>query len=119
MKNIDNLSEKGIDIKNSLDLFENEEFLNKALNNFLNTIDDRMKKLKIARSKGDMKEYYINIHLINNSALRLGIKKLSNITTIHERESKRNNLTYIYENYNNLVSIIKEIKIAINDYFKE
>ena len=75
MKNINNLSLKGINISNSLDLFESEESLNKALNNFLTTIDDRMKKLKLARSKGDMKEYYINIHLVNNSALRLGLKK--------------------------------------------
>lgn len=119
MKNIDNLSLKGINISNSLDLFESEELLDKALNNFLTTIDDRMKKLKLARSKGDMKEYYINIHLVNNSALRLGLKKLSDITSIHEKESKRNNLSYIYENYNNLVDAVKEIKEAITDYFKE
>lgn len=111
MKNIDYLKENNVNINKSLELFGDIETYNSTLFEFLKDINKRLENLQNYKEIADMTNYSILVHSLKSDMRYFGFDDLGEKLYNHELESKKNNIYFVYENYNTL---IREIKKMVN-----
>ena len=77
---------------------------NETLEEFMNNIEERMRKLEKYKEEEKMEEYAIEVHALKSDSKYLGFKELAEIAYNQEMKSKENDIKYIKEKY----SILKE-----------
>ena len=113
MKNINFLKENKVNIDKSLELFGDIETYNETLVQFLENIHERIEKIKNYKEIADMHNYSIIVHSLKSDMRYFGFEDLGEKFYKHEIESKNNNMYFIYDNYNSLMSDLnKMIKIS-------
>lgn len=116
MKDINYLIANGININKSLELFGDIETFDVTLEEFLNGIDDKLDNLVSAKERGDMKNYALYARYIKTDARYFGFDKLTEIARKHQNEGRANNLYFVYENFNELVSEVNRVKNIAKSY---
>lgn len=116
MRNISILTNNGVNLQKALELFGDIETYNDLLGTFLVEIEEKLNKANHYKSIGDMSNYAIYVHSIKSDANNFGFDKLGQMAYEHEMESKANNMYYVYENYDALITEARRIVAVINVY---
>jgi hypothetical protein len=83
---------------------------------FMSNIDNRITKLNEFKAKGDMPNYAIEVHALKSDSKYLGFTKLAELAFNHEMKSKDNDITYINDNYIQLLIEINNIRVTVLKY---
>ena len=65
MKDIKILTENGVDVNASLELFGDMETYNETLNDFLESVDKKIADIKKYKESTDMPNYAVLVHSLN------------------------------------------------------
>ena len=116
MKDVNLLTSNGVDINSSLELFGDMETYNETLEDFLNSVDEKINDIKKYKELSDMPNYAILVHSLKSDARYLGFTKLAELSYNHEMESKKNNVNYVYDHYEELMNEANRIINLVKSY---
>lgn len=116
MKDANLLTSNGVDINASLELFGDMETYNETLEDFLNSVDEKINDIKKYKELSDMPNYAILVHSLKSDARYLGFTKLAELSYNHEMESKKNNVNYVYDHYDELMTEANRIINLVKRY---
>ena len=119
MKDANLLTSNGVDINASLELFGDMETYNETLEDFLNSVDEKINDIKKYKELSDMPNYAILVHSLKSDARYLGFTKLAELSYNHEMESKKNNVNYVYDHYDELMTEANRIINLVKRYMGE
>lgn len=89
---------------------------NETLEEFMNNIEERMRKLEKYKEEEKMEEYAIEVHALKSDSKYLGFKELAEIAYNQEMKSKENDIKYIKEKYSILKEEVDRIIKIIKEY---
>ena len=76
----------------------------------------KLERIKKYKEASDMANYAIEVHALKSDSKYFGFTKLAELAYNHEMESKKNNMFYIMDHYDELISeanrILNLIKIC-------
>lgn len=116
MKDVNLLINNGVDVNASLELFGDINTYNETLEDFLNTVDEKIGNMTKYKEESDMKNYAILVHSLKSDARYLGFTKLAELSYNHEMQSKANNDIYVYDNYDELINETNRIIDLVREY---
>lgn len=116
MKDVNILTEAGVNAKKSLELFGDMETYNETLETFLQEVEPKLNKIKECKEIGDMANYAILVHSLKSDARYFGFEALADLAYKHEMESKANNMYFVTENYDTLVTEARKIINLVKKY---
>lgn len=119
MKDVSLLSSKGVDVEQSLKLLGDMEMYNELLGDFLNESDERLSKMKEYKEASDMANYAILVHALKSDSKYLGFGKLAELSYQHEMESKANNIDFVNDNYEDLMTEVNMIIGLVRQYLEK
>lgn len=103
MKDIKILTDNGIDIKKSLELFGDMNTYDQMLEDFLKEVDGKLANAKKYKDTLDMPNYAIIVHSLKSDCRYFGMDALADLFYEHELAGKRNDRFFVEQNYNQLV----------------
>ena len=83
MKDVNLLINNGVDVNASLELFGDIDTYNETLEDFLNTVDEKIGNMTKYKEESDMKNYAILVHSLKSDARYLGFTKLAELSYIY------------------------------------
>ena len=116
MKDVNLLINNGVDVNASLELFGDIDTYNETLEDFLNTVDEKIGNMTKYKEESDMKNYAILVHSLKSDARYLGFTKLAELSYNHEMQSKANNDIYVYDNYDEFINETNRIIDLVREY---
>ena len=116
MNDVNLLISNGIDVRKSLELFGDMQMYNSTLLDFLAEIDKRLSKIKKFKETSDMANYAIEVHALKSDSKYFGFTKLAELAYNHEIESKKNNMFYVVDHYDELMHEAHRILRIIQQY---
>lgn len=116
MKDTKILTDNGINLKESLDLFGDMNSYEETLKDYLNGVDTKIEKLRMFKDQNDMPNYAIIAHSLKSDARYLGFTHLQELAYNHEMESKANNLLYANEHFEELLTETNRINTIVKTY---
>lgn len=119
MKDINILINEGVNINKGIELMGDQATYDELLGDFLIEADKKLISIQNYKEKEDMKNYAILTHSLKSDGRTFGFDSLAEIAYNHEMESKRNNVIYVNEHYNELIleanRIIELVKRYLGD----
>ncbi|MDD2434810.1 MAG: response regulator [Bacilli bacterium] len=119
MRDISVLEKNGVNVQKSLELFVEMGIYEETLRDFLTFVGEKVSGLKEKMEEGDMPGYAILAHSLKSDARYLGFTELGELSYQHEIEGKANNVNYVYEHYNELMTELSRIIKVVSEYFGE
>ena len=116
MKDVSFLVENGIDVKGSLELFGDMDMYNETVSDFLNSVSKKLADIKKYKEASNMPNYAILVHSLKSDSKYLGFTKLAELAYNHEMKSKANDITYVYNNYDELMREAHRIVNVVKEY---
>ena len=116
MRDANLLINGGVDVNGSLELFGDMNMYNETLQDFLNGVLKKIADIKRYKESSDMPNYAILVHSLKSDAKYLGFTKLAELAYNHEMKSKENDITYVYNNYDSLMSEARRIINLASQY---
>lgn len=116
MKDVNLLINNGVNIQKSLELFGDMETYNDTLNDFLAEVGTKLAKIKAFKETSDMANYAILVHSLKSDARYFGFEKLAELAYNHEMESKANNMYYVTDHYDELMTEANRIVHLVKQY---
>ena len=113
-KNI--LINNGVNLDKALELFGDMETYDDTLNDFLAEIDKKLALIKEYKESADMANYAIQVHSLKSDGRYFGFEKLAELAYNHEMESKANNLYYVTDHYDELMTEANRILNVVKQY---
>ncbi len=110
------LTDNGVNLKKSLELFGDMNTYNESLGDFLKDVEEKTDNLKKYKEIGDMANYAILVHSLKSDAKYFGFEKLAELSYEHEMKSKSNDIYYVSEHYSELMSEIEKIIDIVRTY---
>jgi len=118
-KDINYLKDNGIDVDASIELLGDIEMYNDTLKDFLTESGTRLPKMKKYLEEEDTNNYAILAHAMKSDSKYLGFKKLAELSLNHELKGKDNDISYIKENYEELMIEVNRVIKIISGYLEE
>ncbi len=116
MKDVNILKNNGVDVDHGLELLGDMETYDEILEEFANGYEARMNELKQYKESSDMPNYAILVHAIKSDSKYLGFMTLAELAFQHEMESKANNVEFVNNNYDKLITEANRIINVVNQY---
>ena len=116
MNDVNTLISNGVNVQKSLELFGDMETYNDTLNDFLDEIDNKLAKIKLHKEQGDMANYAILVHSLKSDSRYFGFEKLAELAYNHEMASKANDMYYVTEHYDELMTEAYRILAVVKQY---
>lgn len=116
MKDVNILTNNGVNVEGSLELFGDMEMYNETISDFLNGVSKKLDNIKNYKEASDMPNYAILVHSLKSDARYLGFTKLAELAYNHEMKSKENDISYVYNNYNELMEEANRIVNVVKEY---
>ena len=113
------LTSNGIDINKGLELLGDMEMYNDTLRDFIQESTTRMPAISNALATGDMENYGILTHAMKSDSKYLGFMKLAELSYNHEMASKANDINYVNENYDELITEANRIIELVKKYLNK
>lgn len=111
------LKENNVDVEGALSFVGSIKNYNDMLKEFYKEVDDKIKQLGEFLNNNDMKNYSVLVHSLKSDCKFLGINDFADQAYEHEKESKKSNIDYIKNHYNDLIISKENIKKTIKKYF--
>lgn len=116
MKDVNLLISNGVNVQKSLELFGDMETYNDTLHDFLSEVENKLAKIKSFKEIADMANYAILVHSLKSDAKYFGFEKLAELAYNHEMESKANNMYYVTDHYDELMTEANRIVALVKQY---
>lgn len=116
MKDVNILTNNGVDVAKSLELFGDMNMYNETAEDFLSSVTKKLADIKKYKEASDMPNYAILVHSLKSDAKYLGFTKLAEVAYDHEMKSKENDITYVYSHYDELVNEANRIVNVVRQY---
>ena len=116
MKDVNLLIENGANVKKALELFGDMETYDDTLSTFLSEVPDKLQKIKNYKEVGDMANYAIQVHSLKSDARYFGFEKLAELAYDHELKSKANDMYYVTEHFDELMTEANRIVNLVKKY---
>ncbi len=110
------LTDNGVDVQSSLNLFGDIQTYNDNLDKFLKGLETRIKELDNFKKNTDLPSYSNAVHLINSDSKYFGFTKLAELSNEHEVKSRNNDYDYVNANYDTLVEEINRVMNLVKEY---
>ena len=109
MKDVNILIEGGADINKALELFGEMDMYEATLNDFLAEVENKLNRIEKYREENNMPSYAIEVHSLKSDARYLGFSKLAELAYQHELKSKENDIMFVYDNYEELITEARRV----------
>ena len=116
MYNTKILTDNGVNLEKSLELFGDMDTYNETLVDFLNDVERKLHDIKKYKELSDMANYAILVHSLKSDAKYFGFERLAELAYNHEMKSKANDTSYVNANYDELQKEIDRIIKIIKEY---
>ena len=116
MKDVNLLIENGTNVKKALELFGDMETYDETLSTFLSEVPEKLQKIKNYKEVGDMANYAILVHSLKSDARYFGFEKLAEVAYEHELKSKANDMYYVTEHYDELMTEANRVVNLVKKY---
>ena len=110
------LTDNGVNLEKSLELFGDIATYNDNLDEFVDGAETILNDLGKYKEIADMNNYAIKVHSLKSDAKYFGFEHLAELAYNHEMKSKENDMYYIYDNYDELIKEIKRIINLVKEY---
>ena len=110
------LTDNGVNLEKSLELFGDMETYNDTIKEFQQELGNKLNKIKEEKEQGDMANYAINVHSLKSDARYFGFEVLGNLAYDHEMKSKENNVDYVNEHFDELMAEANKTLDIVNEY---
>lgn len=110
------LTDNGVNLEKSLELFGDMQTYNETLSDFLSDVEKKLVDIKKFKEAADMANYAILVHSLKSDARYFGFDALAEMAYNHEMQSKANNMYYVYDNYDALMTEAKRILSIVKTY---
>lgn len=110
------LTDNGVNLEKSLELFGDIATYNDNLDEFVDGAETILNDLEKYKEIADMNNYAIKVHSLKSDAKYFGFEHLAELAYNHEMKSKENDMYYIYDNYDELIKEIKRIINLVKEY---
>lgn len=119
MKDVSILTNNGVNVEGSLELFGDIATYDETVIDFLESVDNKLEDINKYKEASDMTNYSILVHSLKSDAKYLGLTVLAEMALNHEMESKNNNINYVYNNYDALVDEANKMIAVLRNYMGE
>lgn len=116
MRDVNILINNGVNVEGSLELFGDMEMYDETVSDFLNSVSKKLEDIRKYKEASDMPNYAILVHSLKSDARYLGFTKLAELAFNHEMKSKEKDITYVYNNYNELMTEANRIVNVVREY---
>lgn len=116
MRDVNILINNGANVKKALELFGDMETYDETLQTFLMEVPDKLLRIKSCKEIGDMANYAILVHSLKSDARYFGFEELGEIAYKHELESKANNMYFVTENFDELMTEANRVVSVVKAY---
>ena len=116
MKDVNILTSNGVNVNKALELFGDMATYDDTLKDFLSEIDVKLANIKKYKETGDMANYAILVHSLKSDSKYFGFDKLAELSYNHEMESKANNMYYVTDHFDELMSEANRILSIVKQY---
>ena len=110
------LTENGVNLEKSLELFGDIATYNDNLDEFLDGVEKLLNNLDTYKSQRDMGNYAIVVHSLKSDAKYYGFEKLAELALNHELKSKENDIDYVVIHFNELKEEILRVTNLVQQY---
>lgn len=104
MKDVSILEQNGVNVKKSLELFGDMGTYDQMLEEFLMEVDNKINNARKFKDNGDMPNYAIVVHSLKSDSRYFGMEALGDMFYEHELAGKRNDLIFVNNNFDALIS---------------
>ncbi len=116
MKDVNLLLMNGVDVNSSLELFGDMETYNDTMNDFLESVSEKLNNIKKYKEASDMANYAILVHSLKSDSKYLGFTRLADLSYQHEMASKSNDTNFVLDNYDSLMEEANRIVKLVSQY---
>ena len=110
------LTDAGIDVQKSLELFGDMATYDQMLEDFLREVDGKMENARKYMNNGDMPNYAIVVHSLKSDCKYFGIFALADKFYEHELAGKRNDHIFVNRNFKDLESETEKMVNVLKKY---
>ena len=103
------LKQNGVDVDKGIENTMDFETYNELLLDFCETFPQDVNKFNEYKVAGDMVNYEIIVHALKSNCRTLGFTSSGEMFYQHELASKSNNINYVNEHYNELITEVNRI----------
>ena len=89
-----------------------------AAEEFVAEFENNMGKIKTAKEAGDMTNYAVETHGLKSNARYMGFEELGNMSYDHELAGKENNVDFVNNNYDALMSEANRVYGVLKNYME-
>lgn len=116
MKDVNILTNNGINVAASLELFGDVPTYDETVKDFLEGINQKLADIKKYKENSDMANYAILVHSLKSDSKYLGFTTLAELAYQHEMQSKANDISFVYNNYDILMNEANRIVNVLKAY---
>ena len=116
MYNTELLTSNGVNLQKSLELFGDMDTYNATIKDFRSELGTKLNLIKEYKEKSDMANYAIQVHSLKSDARYFGFDTLADLALEHETKSKANDIYYVSEHFNELISEAYKVSNLVNEY---
>ena len=110
------LTDNGVNLEKSLELFGDMDTYNDTIKEFQQELGNKLEKIKEEKEQGDMPNYAINVHSLKSDARYFGFEVLGDMAYDHEMKSKANDIAYVNEHFDELMAEATKTLNIVNEY---
>ena len=116
MKDINILKNNGVNVEQGLEILGDIEMYDETLNDFIEESKTRIPNLKEYKESEDMENYAILVHSMKSDSKYLGFTKLAELSYNHEMKSKENDINYVNNNFDELITEANRVIGIVTKY---
>ncbi len=110
------LINNGVDVNKGIENTIDFETYNEILIDFCDSLKEDTLKFDNFKNAGDMVNYEIIVHALKSNCRMLGFEKAGEMFYQHELASKKNDINYVNEHYNELMNEVLRIQNILDKY---
>ena len=110
------LKSHGVDLAKSLEFLGDMEMYDETLTDYLNEVNDKFSRIESYKLAGNMPDYAIEVHSLKSDSKYLGLMKLADIAYQHELASKKNDIDFVNEHFDELVDEYQKTLAMLKEY---
>ena len=116
MKDVNILTNNGVNVAQSLELFGDMEMYDETLKDFLDMVDGKLQSLENRKAMSDMVNYAIEVHALKSDARYLGFTTLADLSYESELKSKAGDIMFVQENHPKIMAEAKRMIDVAKQY---
>ena len=110
------LIQNGVDVEKGIENTMDFETYNEILLDFCNTFPQDVNKFNEFKAANDMVNYEIIVHALKSNCRTLGFMNMGEMFYQHELAAKQNNIDYVNQHYNELITEVKKVYNILMTY---